>query len=201
MDAYGNVVTQRTTKTTVPQRHVASWGGGAEAGRPNYYITEDSETVPLGSSLGWLLQLDGDSMRNAFLNAPWVKAIVPIRPGQERAAIAWLKEVAEGADGLDAALEARVLELADAVAEKHDLSRTVIEYPDAIDPDNTVTATPLDRVFEYGFDPLAGGFRAQSLDGGQFEIIDQWVEVVPTDQVAAVEVKYDPATGRQVPVV
>jgi hypothetical protein len=32
--------------------------------------------------------LDGDSLRNAFLNTPWVKAVIPIRTGQERAAFA-----------------------------------------------------------------------------------------------------------------
>ena len=47
----------------------------------------------MGSSLGWLLQLDGDNLRNAFLNAPWVKAVVPIRPGRERAAFNWLQRV------------------------------------------------------------------------------------------------------------
>ena len=45
------------------------WGGVDDAERDNYYITEDSEPAKLGSSLGWLLQLDGDNMRNAFLNA------------------------------------------------------------------------------------------------------------------------------------
>ena len=58
--------------------------------------------------------------------------------------------------------------------------------------------TPVDRVFEFGFDPLLGEFRAQSIEGNEFEIIDQWIEVVPTDQVAAVSVKYDPITGRPV---
>jgi len=200
LDANGNVIMKPATHASVSERSVVSWGGGAEAGRPNYYITESSATAPLGASLGWLLQLDGDAMRNAFLNAPWVKAVVPIRPGMERAAIAWLKDVAEGADGLDAALEADLLALADAVAAKHALSNTVRQYPDLADPDTTVSSTPVDRVFEFGFDPLPGGFRATSLDGSQFEIIDQWIEVVPTDQVVAVEVKYDPITGRQIPI-
>src|SRR4029077_11201208 len=49
----------------------------------NYYITEKSQYARMGSSLGWLLQLDGDHVRNAFLNAPCVKAVIPIRPGKE----------------------------------------------------------------------------------------------------------------------
>jgi hypothetical protein len=51
------------------------------------------KSTQLGSSLGWLLQLDGDNLRNAFLNAPWVKAIIPIRPGREKAAFNWLQRV------------------------------------------------------------------------------------------------------------
>ena len=76
------------------------WGGVDDPKRDNYYITEDSNPARLGSSLGWLLQLDGDNMRNAFLNAPWVKAVIPIRPGKEKAAINWLKGV-EGINGID----------------------------------------------------------------------------------------------------
>ena len=77
----------------VPEHSVVGWGGTREAGRDNYYITEESERARMGSSLGWLLQLDGDNLRNAFLNAPWVKAVVPIRPGRERAAFNWLQRV------------------------------------------------------------------------------------------------------------
>jgi hypothetical protein len=74
----------------------------------------------------------------------------------------------------------------------------------ALADDNKVSATPIDKVYEHGFYPLQGGFRAtptktdpQNPDG-YFEIFDQWVEVLPTDQIVAVEVKYDPKTGRQV---
>jgi hypothetical protein len=35
-------------------------------------------------------------------------------------------------------------------------------------------------------------------EGKDFQVFDQWVEVVPTDQVVPVEVSYDPKTGRQV---
>ena len=55
----------------------------------NYISRRTSEPAQLGSSLGWLLQLDGDNLRNAFLNAPWVKAVIPsARP--EQAALNWL---------------------------------------------------------------------------------------------------------------
>jgi hypothetical protein len=66
-----------------------------------YYITEDSTPAKLGSSPGRLLQLDGDDKRNAFLNAPWVKAVIPIRPGREWKALEWLSgQSIEGMDGL-----------------------------------------------------------------------------------------------------
>lgn len=188
---------------------ITAWGGANRSG--NYYITEESEPAKLGSSLGWLLQLDGDNMRNAFLNAPWVKAVVPIRPGKERAAINWLKNI-EGQTGLsDSDLYGgnepdlqgltilQALEkLADKIKEKHEKGRVVGKYPnnDEISDDNKVSSTPIDKVYEHGFYPLQGGFKAQTNE--PFEIFDQWIEVLPTDQVVAVEVKYDPITGMQV---
>lgn len=83
--------------------HTVGWANEGDMNRrDNYFITADSAPARLGSSLGWLLQLDGDHQRNAFLNAPWVKAVVPIRPGKELAALNWLSDPSiEGADGLD----------------------------------------------------------------------------------------------------
>jgi hypothetical protein len=83
------------------------------------------------------------------------------------------------------------------VALKHLKSLEVGKYPeDEINDDNNVNATPIDKVYEHGFYPLKGGFRA--VVSKNFEICDQWIEVLPTDQVVPVEVKYDPKTGRQV---
>jgi hypothetical protein len=184
----------------------------------NYYITDKSKFARMGSSLGWLLQLDGDDLRNAFLNAPWVKAVIPIRPGKELAATNWLQQMhVEGTDGLDSLYTAPTEELkkireslgitdvtiADAlkylckrVAENHDDSLKVDKYPkEEIHDDNKVHATPIDRVYEHGFYKLEGGFRRQPLE--PFEIHDQWIEVLPTDQIVPVPVKYDSITGRQ----
>ncbi len=194
---------------------VVGWGGLDEVRRHNYYITEDSDPARFGSSLGWLLQLDGDNLRNAFLNAPWVKAVVPIRPGKERAAINWLKGV-EGMNGITDAdvyhtdgderdsngkkLDGQKLldviyDLAKKVEAKHKEGiKTALFPPELQDDTNQVTATPIDRVYEHGFYPLQGGFKADV--EGNYEIFDQWVEVLPTDQVVPVEVKYDPKTGR-----
>ncbi len=215
-----------STKTT-PFRLAPStvgWGGIEDPNRDNYYITEDSEAAKFGSSLGWLLQLDGDNMRNAFLNAPWVKAVIPIRPGKEEAAVNWLKGV-EGFNGITDTdiyqtnnpnekdingnpLNGQkmidvIMDLAKKVQKKHEEGvkngkfpkQDEIADPELVDEANVVTSTPIDRVYEHGFYPLQGGFRANVK--GNYEIFDQWLEILPTDQVVPVEVKYDPKTGRQ----
>jgi hypothetical protein len=46
-----------------------------------------------------------------------------------------------------------------------------------------------DRVFEHGFDHLAGGFDA-GLPANK--VFSQWVSVLPTDQIVAIE--YEPTT-------
>jgi hypothetical protein len=70
-------------------------------------------------------------------------------------------------------------------------------YPkEEINDDNRVSATPVEKVYEHGFYPLQGGFRAITSDW--FEVCDQWIEVLPTDQVVPVEVKYNAKTGRQI---
>jgi hypothetical protein len=184
----------------------------------NYFITDKSQPARMGSSLGWLLQLDGDSLRNAFLNAPWVKAVIPIRPGKELQAQNWLQQVnVEGTDGLGdfyQAPEAQLQQIRDAlgiedvtiadairflcaeVALKYQASLKTGRFPkDEINDDNRVSATPVDKVYEHGFYPLKGGFRAVSSEA--YEVFDQWIEVLPTDQVVPVPVAYDPKTGRQ----
>jgi hypothetical protein len=194
-----------------------SWGG-ARATRPgNYLITAESEPAPLGSSLGWVIQLDGDDLRNAFLNAPWVKAVIPIREGRERQAIGWLSSAeVEGTKGLDAGFdpeddseldrirEALGLEpnawvslshaierLVRDVEQRHEARRQKPAGPDG-EPEETL---PPDAVYEHGFKPLPGGFRAEPLK--PFEVFDQWIEIVPTRQIVPVAVEYDPATGLQ----
>ena len=64
---------------------------------------------------------------------------------------------------------------------------------------------PTDEVFERGLDPLQGGFKAVASDDLQarpeaqhpFKVFDQWIEVLPTDQIVPVEAKYNPKTGIQ----
>lgn len=70
-------------------------------GRPEYTITADSEPAVMGSSLGWAIQLDGDTRRNEFINSPWIRACLPIRKGRESEALAWLAKHVEGERGYD----------------------------------------------------------------------------------------------------
>lgn len=200
------------------------WGGINENNRDNYNITEESDPAKLGSSLGWLLQLDGDNMRNAFLNAPWVKAVIPIRPGKEESAINWLKGV-EGFNGITDSdlyhtsnpnekdihgkpLDGQklidvLIDLATKIKNKHAEGikngqfpkQEDVANPELVDQENNVTTTPIDRVYEHGFYPLKDGFRANV--NGNYEIFDQWIEILPTDQIVPVLVQYDPKTGRQ----
>jgi hypothetical protein len=67
--------------------------------RMPYEITSESEPAALGSSLGWALQLDGDHRRNEFLNSAWARVCLPIKPGLESQALAWLREHLEGDAG------------------------------------------------------------------------------------------------------
>lgn len=202
----------------------AGWGDTVGTNRDNYYITEDSAPAKFGSSLGWLMQIDGDNRRNSFLNSPWVKAVMPIRPGKEKAAINWLKAV-EGMNGitddvfynsnnpdekdingnpLDGQKMIDVLiDLANKIDKKHKEGLIKDKFPKAgeisdpalVDDANTVTSTPIDRVYEHGFFPLENSFRANI--GENYEVFDQWIEILPTDQTVPVEVEYDPITGRQ----
>jgi hypothetical protein len=218
---------------------VVTWGSAGDNRRQNYFITETSQPAKLGASIGWVMQLDGDNLRNAFLNAPWVKAVIPIRPGKELAALSWLTHASvEGSDGLDARYQERdqaeldeicaTLEtfpwtgaddimrffnfaarvrnepglfvsirdalryLAIRIKRKNDLSVQV--QTDTVDGEVS-KYLPTEKVFEHGFDPLAGAFEADGED--PFTMFSQWVEIMPTDQVVAVEVTYDPKTGMQ----
>ncbi|MEU0772072.1 hypothetical protein [Streptomyces albogriseolus] len=160
--------------------------------RVDYLITEQTQPAPLGSSLGWLIQIDADERRNEFLNAAWVKAVLPVRPGQEQAALRWLTSV-EGEAGLDVAY---VPQTDDPNSYQNKKNGEVLGLlATQLRGDNTdyrVTQTS-EKVFETGFDPLAGGFRPAQ----PYQVFDQWIEVLPTDQVAAAAVTYDPKTGQQ----
>ena len=80
-------------------------------------------------------------------------------------------------------------------------------FPDraGIDDGDKIWSTPIDKVYEHGFYPLGAvvpghpdevARRAKSTN---FQIMAQWTEVLPTDQIVPVEVAYNPVTGRQIP--
>ena len=189
---------------------------GTENRPDNYYITEDSPPARLGSSLGWIIQLDGDNLRNAFLNAPWVKAVIPIREGKESEAIEWLSAPQlEGNRDLDAAYQpgnpdelpkirtALGLPTNHTVIIKDAIRYLIIRIRDkqakakAYERDENnqeLNYLPTDKVYERGFNSLSG-FKA--LSSKEFEVVDEGGEVVPTDQIVPVEVEYDPKTGMQ----
>ena len=162
---------------------VVKWGG--EKRSDNYKITEDSLPARLGTSLGWLLQLDGDNLRNAFLNAPWVKAIIPIRPGHETAALNWLRDGIERSEndgwdapylGTEAEFEGKNIgEVLEIIADR--LEKQTDDIQNVLAPD---------KVYEHGFDHLAAGFDAGVPAN---KVFSQWVSVLPTDQIVAVEYK------------
>jgi len=162
---------------------LTKWGG--EPRNANYKITEESAPAKLGSSLGWLLQLDGDNLRNAFLNAPWVKAVIPIRPGRETAALVWLRAI-EGheTDGWDTPYLGSAPEDVEFKGMNvGDVLETIAKRLESQNGDikNVLEA---DKVFQNGFDNLAGGFDAALPPNTPFT---QWVSVLPTDQIVAAE--------------
>jgi hypothetical protein len=161
---------------------ITNWSN-SEVRPDNYYITDKSQPAKLGSSLGWLLQLDGDNLRNAFLNAPWVKAVIPIRPGREKAALNWLKSI-EGHenDGWNTSY----LGDDDPEFQNKTIGEVLEIIADRLEQRNGDIQNVLeaDKVFEKGFDYLEDGFDA-GLPANK--VFSQWVSILPTDQIVAVE--------------
>lgn len=176
---------------SLTESDILRWGGVDERRAANYQITEKSAPAPLGSSLGWLIQLDGDNLRNAFLNAPWVKAVIPIRPGRELAALNWLRSL-DGSedDGWDLAYAGTDQEIAEIQTATGVQDVTVGDAVTFLatklqNENNDIKATlQSEQVFEHGFSHLQSGFDA-GLPAN--EIFDQWISVVPTDQIVARE--------------
>jgi hypothetical protein len=120
--------------------------------RAEYEITADSEPAPMGSSLGWKIQLDGDTRRSEFLNSPWVRACLPIRPGREREALAWLSEHIEGQIGYDPAVNPLKSLLEDIENIRSEQEKLGINGPEYVTVNSTVGApgaplTPVERLY------------------------------------------------------
>ncbi|WP_336212255.1 hypothetical protein [Nonomuraea sp. LPB2021202275-12-8] len=160
--------------------------------RINYLITENTQPAPLGSSLSWLIQIDGDERRNEFLNAAWAKAVLPIRPGHELRALKLLRTI-EGEAVFEQPYPFQEGDPPD--YQGLNVGQVLEKLAAQVQQGNTDVANVLaaEEVFETGFDPLEGGFRPAE----PYQVFDQWIEVLPTDQVVAVAVRYDPKTGQQ----
>ena len=181
----------KTITLNLENANRVQFGGVNTHRKENYWITESSDPAKYGSSLGWLLQLDGDKERNAFLNTPWVKTIIPIKPGREADAIEWLKQYfIEGYEGLDSpALNDDSSESNESVEKR--LKRLANEIHQVNQIDKVFGAKQ--ELYETGFSPL--GDSTTILDGKPFEVFSQWVEIVPTRQV--VPVTYEPSDQSQ----
>ncbi|MFC7724172.1 hypothetical protein ACFQW6_03570 [Nocardioides sp. GCM10028917] len=161
-----------------------SYGGKDSRREDNYLITEASQPAKLGSSLGWLLQLDGDNHRNAFLNSPWVKAVIPVQKGRETAALTWLRAVEnQPDDGWDHPYSGTDPEFVGKT-----LGKVLETIANRLTADNGSIDQTLatDKVFSEGFDPMGESFDAAVEPHKPFS---QWISVIPTDQIVAVEYK------------
>lgn len=80
-------------------------------------------------------------------------------------------------------------------AEAHAIAAFLEAYPWPNPEDSRVKSyLPIEKVFEHGFYPLQGGVRFNQSGTEQVIVFSQWTEILPTDQIAALEVKYDPKT-------
>jgi len=133
--------------------------------REPYEITADGEPAPLGSSLGWLLQLDGDSKRNEFLNSPWVRVCLPMRPEREREAAEWLASHVEGTTGFDSpAVDGLLTDIETFRQREASLGR---DGPDYVAIDSTLGAEP-------------GDPTAPATAPGVYPVVDRFDVIEPT---------------------
>jgi hypothetical protein len=110
--------------------------------RPAYSITAASEPAPMGSSLAWAIQLDGDTRRNEFINSPWVRACLPIRAGRERDALAWLAAHVEGERGYDPSREPLKTVLSTIEDRRAEEGKLGVQGPDWVAVDSEVSTSP-----------------------------------------------------------
>jgi hypothetical protein len=135
-----------------------------------YEITDESDPAPFGKSLGWVIQLDGDRRRNEFLNCPWVRVCVPIRPGLEEDAVRWLADHLEGERGLDLSPTGLAGKLLTDIRARRAAEVAAVPGPDYVTLDGEVAPD-----------------RTMSADA--YPVVDEFDVVVPTDGFLYHEVK------------
>lgn len=118
--------------------HPSWWMPRHNVNRGEYEVTDDSEPAPFGRSLGWLIQLDGDRRRNEFLNSPWIRACLPLRPGVEREALQWLAERVEGTNGFSLGPDTPLASLLAAVEAQREQEHLGSPGPDYVTLDGQV---------------------------------------------------------------
>jgi hypothetical protein len=137
--------------------------------RPEYEITAESEPAALGRSLGWTIQLDGDSRRNEFINSPWVRVCLPIRPGRETEAVDWLAEHVEG----DTGYNKNAQPLKGLLTEMNDLrknqAKVVGTGPDYVDAKTAVVAATTGAP--------AGPLKPENV----YPVVDEFEVTVPSE--------------------
>jgi hypothetical protein len=150
--------------------HPSWWRPRYGTARADYELTEDSEPARFGKSLGWLLQLDGDRRRNEFLNSPWVRVCLPVRPGLETEALAWLATHIEGQRGFSLDAGTPVSRLLQEIADRRTAEQAASPGPDYVTYDGTVppgredAATAYPVVDEFEVTVPTEGFVYESLD-------------------------------------
>ena len=148
---------------------LASWAARRTRSPPT------ARRPPMGSSLGWLIQLDGDKRRNAFLNSPWVRVCIPVKRGREREAVQWLAERLEGREGfdLDTGPLAELIERIEAYRDKE--ARLGKEGPEYV----TAATPPVGDVAVIERTGVAeeGPLRPE----GVYPVVDRFEVTVPTD--------------------
>lgn len=138
-------------------------------GRPEYEITAESELARMGHSLGWVIQLDGDDRRNEFINSPWLRVCLPMRPGRERDAVAWLAEHVEGDIGYDLTIDPLKGLLGDIERVRTNEKKVAASGPDYVDADTAIVAAS-------GGAPV-GPLKPENV----YPVIDHFEVTVPTE--------------------
>ena len=139
-----------------------------------FELTEDSEPARFGKSLGWLLQLVGDRRRNEFLNSPWVRVCLPVRPGLETEALTWLATHIEGQRGFSLDAGTPVATLLQEIATRRTAEQAALPGPDYVTYDGMVPPGREDAAAAY---PVVDEFEVTvPTEGFVYEPLDVIVE-------------------------
>ncbi len=128
---------------------------------------------------GWLIQQNADNHRNALINSPWAKVVIPIRTGKEIAVLKWLQQDhIEGSDGLDDPYQGEDPELK---------GKTIGQALDLL-AEKVMDSTVKINTAGYALQETGFGSGPACTDTDDpIEPVGQWIVSIPTNQVVAVE--------------